>query len=195
MTKGEIHRLDNLFSEQEIATIKQLIDDLPDYRFAVKDQYGRRTFEGVKLPDSIKDKLTKIVNETFNTNLEIVYPSIGTEYATKYNGYPNLPTHFDGDFNDVIIDYQLESNTQWPIGVNLELHPLTDNSAVMFNPNTNIHWRPRKAFKDGEYVRMVFFRFFNPVNKSDYSYLPNHPDDPVFAEVNAYRDSLGLLEA
>jgi len=37
---------------------------------------------------------------------------------------------------------------------------------------------------------MMFFRFFNPESPSDYSHLPNHPDDPVFAEVKAFKESL-----
>lgn len=190
MKPGQAYRLDNLLSRKDIATLNKLIDELPEYRLSVKDQYGRRMFEEIEIPRRMAKRITKIANRFSEEPLELLYAVTGAEYSVAYNGNPNLPPHFDGDFNDIIIDYQLDSNTQWPLGVNLETYPLTDNSGVIFNPNTNIHWRPHKTFKDGEYVRMIFFRFYNPVNKSDYSYLPNHPDNPAFAKVRAYRDSL-----
>lgn len=197
-----IKSLPALFTAEELQTINQLIQELPDSSYRHHKELGRVNLEFVRTPQHFTDKLTELVNGVYATDssssskLEMNWPPLCVEYNAKY-GAPALPPHFDGDFNEVIIDYQLSSSThlgtQWPLGVNLELFQLQDNDAVMFNPNTNIHWRPRKTFHEGEYVRMMFFRFFKSTNKSDYSYLPNHPDNPVFKRVSDFRDSLGTI--
>jgi hypothetical protein len=79
------------------------------------------------------------------------------------------------------------------LGLNLQTYEIEDNSALVFNPNKEIHWRVYKEFKDKEYVRMIFVRFYNPDNRSDYSHLPNHPENDMFKEVSAFRNSLGRV--
>ena len=76
------------------------------------------------------------------------------------------------------------------MGLNQKTYTLSDNSALVFNANKEIHWRVHKEFKEGEYVKMLFVRFCNPENMSDYSYLPHHPDDEMFKEAREFRDSL-----
>ena len=119
----------------------------------------------------------------------VYYDSNNVEYNSIY-GKPNLRTHVDGDTNDLIINIQLDSNTVWDMGLNQKTYTLSDNSALVFNANKEIHWRVHKEFKEGEYVKMLFVRFCNPENMSDYSYLPHHPDDEMFKEAREFRDSL-----
>jgi hypothetical protein len=191
-----IKYISSLFSLEELQVLNQLIERLPASSYRHHKELGRVNIEFVETPKHFTDKLTALVNDVYNSDLEMNWPPLCVEYSSKY-GAPELRPHFDGDFNEVIIDYQLSSSsnlgTEWPIGINMQTFSLKDNDAVMFNPNANIHWRPRKTFHEGEYVRMMFFRFFKSTNKSDYSYLPNHPDDPVFAEVCNFRDSLETI--
>ena len=199
MKTTTITRLTNLFTPEELDTIKSLYieassrsnlsEEEAQYPY---EELGRFHIEGVFLPEHIQKKLEGLVNlerpEPLES-LEMLNPPLYVEYNAKY-GQPNLQPHVDGDFTDFIIDFQLESNTAWPLGLNEEVYPLEDNEALLFNPNTNIHWRPRKDFQPGEYVKMIFFRFFSKTNKSDYSHLPHNPADPMFASVHKFRDSL-----
>lgn len=157
---------------------------------AYTHELGRLNIEGLKLPTETLDRITRLVNQLLDPPqpLEMVTPPLCVIYSAEY-GDPRLPPHFDGDFTDFIIDYQLDSSTTWPLGADLSVYPLKDNSAVGFNPNKTIHWRPEKQFQPGEYVTMIFFRFVNSENPSDNSHLPHHPDDEVFKEVAAFRDS------
>jgi hypothetical protein len=184
-------KLENLFSKLELQELHQAISDaIKAGGEALVPHLGRVRVEGINISPQLTDKLTNLASDlTKVKTLKMVLPPLYVEYNAKY-GEPNLRPHFDGDSNDYIIDYQLESNTIWPLGVDLNLFSLENNSAVLFGPNQYPHWRPEKTFFPGEYVRMMFFRFFDPSNPSDYSHLPNHPDDPVFAEVNTFRDSL-----
>lgn len=109
------------------------------------------------------------------------------EYNNKY-GIPNLPPHCDEDFNDFIINFQLSSNIVWPIGLDLDLYKLDDNSAIIFNGNKNVHWRPHKNFNDGDFVRMIFFRF-SKSNKTN-SHMNVAPDPTYLKKVEQFRNNL-----
>lgn len=140
------------------------------------------------MPIEIKEKLESVAKGISGVDMSLSNSSYA-EYSSLY-GVPELPPHVDGDTNDMIINFQLSSNTCWEIGLNLLMYKLEDNSAIIFNPNTNIHWRPKKIFNDGEYVKMIFFRLCDKKNKKDYSYLPNDPENIMFKDVVDFRNSL-----
>lgn len=187
--------LPNLFTEQELLTLTDTLDNLPDRDVYAYNQLGRVHLENGLLPPSIELKLNNLIKELFpDLELEVMNPPLCVEYSNKY-GIPQLRPHYDGDFTDYIIDFQLNSspNTYWPLGIDTTLYTLEDNSAVLFHPNKNVHWRPRKTFKDDEYIRVMFFRFVQHPH-SDFSHLSQlDPSLPIFDEVNAFRDSLGTL--
>ena len=187
-----ITKLNNIFSFAEIELIH---DAISLHKIDVDDNLGRGWIGDIKnqLAQEVKDKIYRIISDISNAPLAIDH-MLYAEYNSKY-GKPNLPPHFDGDTNDLIINMQLDSNTTWDIGLNLEIYSLENNSAIVFNGNTEAHWRPRKEFKEGEYVKMIFIRFYNLEKRSDYSYLTNNIMDPIFSEVRALRDSLpGIVE-
>jgi hypothetical protein len=182
-----ITKVDNVFSWEHINLINEIIST-----YETDDDYtlGRVCIGDIKysFTQAITDRLYKIVDDISDAPLVIDH-ALYAEYNGKY-GQPNLPPHFDGDTNDLIINIQLSSNTRWDLGLNLETHQLEDNLAMVFNGNTEIHWRPHKEFQEGEYVKMLFVRFYNSVNLSDYSYLPMNQSDEIFKEVRELRDSL-----
>jgi hypothetical protein len=183
----DMYIVNNIFSQDEIDRLYMSVgnsESLIDYKL------GRIQVSYLKdgLDSKTVSKLYKIVKDFTDSCLEIgniVY----VEYNPLY-GKPNLPPHVDGDSTDLILNIQLASNTQWDLGLNLQTYSLKDNCALVFNPNKEIHWRVHKEFNDGEYVRMLFVRFANPNDFSDYSHLPHHPDDEMFVDIRAFRDSL-----
>jgi hypothetical protein len=181
-----IARIDNIFSQEEIDHIESVIAERDAN---LHTRLGRLKFfniEGYLLPEII-NKLNDIAKDNSDLPLKMTH-AMSVEYSLLY-GNPNLPPHFDGDTNDLIINIQLKSNTVWDIGLNLQTYTLSDNSALVFNANKEIHWRVHKEFKDGEYVKMMFVRFFNSENRSDYSYLPGDPNNEIFKEAREFRDS------
>ena len=182
-----ITRVDNIFSWNEMQLLNEIV---PTYEAEVDATLGRIYIGDIKnsLTQEMKDKLYKIVDDISDAPL-VMDHALYVEYNAKY-GRPNLPPHFDGDTNDLIINMQIASNTHWDLGLNLDIHRLADNSALVFNGNTEIHWRVHKEFQEGEYVKMLFIRFYNSVNRPDYSYLPNNQLDEIFKEVREFRDSL-----
>jgi hypothetical protein len=185
---NEIYSIPNLFSEEELKVINDLIDSVPPSEYKHDKTLGRG-LHFFKVPDLIFKKLSTVVNDELGLNLALDEIALYAEYSAAY-GEPNLNPHFDADWHDLIIDYQLESNTSWDLGVNLKTYPVEDNSSLVFNANTNIHWRPYKTFIEGEYIKMLFFRCYNPIQISDYSHVNYPSNDPIYDDVQALRDRI-----
>lgn len=198
-----VYKINDLFSNTELdvlyAFINRIVIPIKDdgtYIYdtgngkeecAVSKDLGRIQSSS-EVPKEVCDTLFKIARDTSSKELSCSGMTY-VEYNKKY-GTPNLPPHFDGDQSEIIINYQISSNTSWDIGLNKDLYKIKNNSAIVFNPNKNIHWRPHKVFAEGEYVRMIFFRFQdvnNTVNNLHLRYSKNHE---IYDEANKLRDSL-----
>lgn len=179
--------IENIFSDEDM---EQILKTVSNVDFEIDNKLGR-----VRAIPAIKNMLPLRIIEKFNDIvIQMGYRSLNmagityVEYSNLY-GKPNLPPHFDGDDNELIINMQIDANTVWPLGLNLDVYELKNNSALIFNANKEVHWRTHKKFKDGEYVNMMFIRFANLRNKSDYSHLVLRQNDPIFDDVRAFRDS------
>jgi len=191
-----IHLIDNLFTPEQIKHLNKVINDIkvPAYENGdrgpgICKELGRLQYGNIlrSLTKDITDRIYSIISGITNIKLAIDH-AVVVEYSNKY-GKPNLPPHLDGDTNDLIINFQLDSNTSWDLGLNFETYRLKDNSAIIFNGNTEVHWRAHKDFKDREFVKMIFIRFYKLEDRSDYSHLNiNQPDD-IFKEFTEFRNS------
>jgi hypothetical protein len=205
MKKDECYKIENFFDQdiveffkKESTRIADKINSRPlpknqraqpyDEFREIQDLYGRVCITEMGMPDGLQERLNDLVSDLFNVKL-VGELSLGVEYNPKY-GTPNLPPHFDGDNTEIILNYQLDSNTSWACGVNTTVFDMEDNSALIFSPNANVHWRPHKKFNEGEFVKMIFFRFYDPTKESDYSHLRLSLNDPVFDDMNELRERL-----
>jgi hypothetical protein len=183
----DIFKFENVFTDKELKIIRDNINVSEIEQ--VNTKLGRLQYKTpLNFPFDLLNKVNSLVFKTF-TNLALRSIS-AVEYSAKY-GKPNLPVHYDHDSSDLVLNFQLESNTSWDIGIDKTVYSLKDNEAILFNPNKYTHWRPHKTFRDDEYIKMIFFRFHNPKEMSDYSHLNLSEDDKAFKEVSEFRDSLG----
>lgn len=185
-----VHKVDNIFSDEELDFFYRVGDSIDESQ--INDTSLGRILKSVNLndmPESIQEKLNKIVGDITGKSLSPSH-ALYAEYSAQY-GQPNLPPHFDGDINDLVVDFQLSSNTRWDLGVDTKNYQLEDNSALFFNANEHVHWRPYKTFKDGEFVKMIFIRYYDTKRPSDYSHLNLSQNDPIFLPAVEFRNSLG----
>lgn len=178
------HLVKNVFTSSQI---EYLLNQINSSNIEEDIQLGR-----IKSTIDINDDIRSVVNNLIK-NLYLEKLDLGSVSYAKYSndyGIPNLPPHFDGDSSELILNFQIESNTNWDIGLNKNIYSLSDNTAVLFHPNKNIHWRPIKNFKNGEYIKMLFFRFYDLQNKKDYSDKRYSLDHKIFEEINIFRNSL-----
>lgn len=181
-----IEYIEDLFSAEELEILNNCIKESE----VVSDdnELGRLKITLNTVPPEIEKKLEKIASNILKKEMKTSH-ILYVEYSNKF-GQPNLPPHFDADKNSLVFDYQLEANTNWDLGVGTKNYPLKDNSALLFNANENIHWRPIKEFKDGEYVRMIFFRLYDKNNRISYKHLDYKQGDPIFQEAIRFREGL-----
>jgi hypothetical protein len=200
---NNVIKLNNIFTENELKIFFDEIKytDVPtdsDGKYlnskdnngvGIDNDLGRLQFKNLSnLPQNILDKVNTLAKQVSDKPLSMS-SIVSVEYSGKY-GTPNLPVHYDHDSSDLIVNFQLSSNTSWGLGIDLNLYSLEDNSAIIFNPNEYTHWRPKKIFTNEEYIKMIFFRFINLDNPSDYSHLDYTIGHEIFSKIEAYRDSL-----
>lgn len=170
----------NFFTQDEISEIKSCIQEQLDTREHVlwdveinrstydkdvvriqSEQLGRLTINGLRFSDKILNKVRDYVlsNNELNTSAELVGGGVTYgEYSGKY-GSPKLQPHLDGGTCGIILDYQLESNVSWPLGIEYDTIELKDNEAMILYPLSQYHWRPVRNFDENEFVKMIFFEF------------------------------------
>ena len=183
-----ILQINTMFSQEEINILNNGLSKCVQ---EVHTQLGRVAYDGLNAylsgltDNTIGHAITKNIKNFTDTPMSMGHISC-VEYSNIY-GKPNLPPHLDADKTDLIAVIQLGSNTDWDIGLNCQVYKMKDNSALIFNPNKEVHWRVHKEFKDGEYVRMLFVRFRNPDSIEDYTGLSINEMD--YPEVCKFRDS------
>jgi hypothetical protein len=180
-----VYEVSNFLLPDELEIIESL---MKDKNLEQEDGVLGRILYTIPLPHDIVIGMQERVETLVGRKLESRGGAFA-DYSNKY-GQPNLPPHFDGDDNTLIIDYQYKSNTSWGLGVDTTVFEMEDNKAIIFNPNEYPHWRPRKVFKDGEFVTMMFFRFPDKDRSADYSHMVYSQDDEIFAAIHKVRDSL-----
>lgn len=171
--------IENVFTKEEISLLHKTIDDAMSSRDHV--YYGgtrpkgfmpktsevryfgktaRIDIQEISFPESIVNKLTEIANRySRGYNLRMV--ETGGHYAeyTGLLGTPDLGPHYDGGGSDFMLDYQLDSNVSWGIGMDEDVYELKNNDALTLYPLSYIHYRPKKKLDNDQYVKMIFFRF------------------------------------
>jgi hypothetical protein len=178
-----VYEVSNFLLPEELAIIDELIKNRTIEK---EDGVLGRVLYTLPIPQETIRNIQSRVEDLLNKKLDPV-GIIFTDYSAKY-GQPNLPPHFDGDANNVIVDYQYRSNTSWGLGVDTTVFEMIDNKAIIFNPNEYPHWRPIKTFNDGEYVTMAFFRFPDQSGNTDYSHMRLSQDDKAFDDIHAIRN-------
>ena len=180
MLKNNITK--NVFSEEEIQQIKSCIDNelktrehinhedlyegmvLENDKVFIKKNLGRLDIPNLFLPESILLKMFDFA--TKNNLLDKSYINEISDirycrYSGKY-GNPKLEPHLDYGESGLILDYQLESNTSWPITIESVDYILEDNDLIILYPLNQYHWRPNKSWSNDEFLDVIFFDFHTP---------------------------------
>lgn len=209
------NQIDNVFTPDEIKDIRAAVehelatrevvewDDAIDSNWHEKpiirikrNNLGRLDVNQVPMPSHIVDKVVKLAREysQIDNEVERLISVTYAEYNLKY-GQPKLEVHKDNDparpdvknagGAGVVLTYQLESNIAWQVGNNKDLYTIPDNGIMMLYPRRDYHWRTIREWKEGEFVRVLFFEMLTPN-------LPPTIEDKEFErEVRDFREHLG----
>lgn len=155
-------------------------------RIVMKIPENLDPYSSIHIPDSIFKKIDSYVSEVsaYDKPLHRAGATL-VQYDPKY-GVPELFPHVDLGCCAMIADYQLSSNTSWPIGIGKKIFDIVDNSMLVIDTLRQYHWRPIKTFSEEEYVRVIFFEYFN----DDYGSIS---DEEKREEANVARDSYARI--
>lgn len=181
-----IQKINDIFTDEELKLLYELFNT--SVSGGTDDRLGRSLvfIENKNIPKSIFNKLFDIVSKISGLDL-VMHSALGVEYNKNY-GEPNLPPHCDGSDSDIIVDFQLKANTSWDLGMETTIYTLEDNSALVFNPNEYVHWRPHKTFKNGEYLQMIFFRYYSKEHRKQWPNISQ--DDPRYISAVKFRENI-----
>lgn len=151
--------INNVLDESEIDQIYKNISNA--YHSYVMERYGQK-ISNFDMPVSALKKIVKYCEEISGVSGLVLeaYQFSRYEKFTREDGsisMPKLIPHYDG-FPEprFTFDYQIRSNTSWPLFVEEKEFVLQDNQALTFSGTHQIHWRSKKEFGPGEFIDMIF---------------------------------------
>lgn len=187
----------NVFTDNQIAAIYDSINKEFDNREVVewydsamgheypkdkkfiaikKEGLSRLDIDRLNLPDDVimSAKLSAIeIANKIGVSVKDIVGVTYVEYSPKYGGSPFLNPHKDAEGeSEFILDYQLDANTDWDIGINKDIYSLNNNDALGILTTKNYHWRKKKDWNPDEYVKMLFFHIVledKNIKDSEYS--------------------------
>ena len=134
---------------------------------------------GITIPEHILEKVQSYAEEVAGEKLTLCEYNF-TRYEKSFDdkgrleSSPLLYPHTDEGFNEsrLTFDYQIRSNVSWDICINrvgeTSCYNLKDNEALIFSGTHQVHWRPKRIFKEGEFLEALFFNF-SPVERVELS--------------------------
>lgn len=156
----------NVLTQEEYSEVYDLVSKATNVAFQEALSYN---IFHITLPEPIIDKLTAIAEEVSGTKVKRPeynvsrYETVTSNCGKTYT--PILYPHTDDAFivPKITLDLQLRTNVSWDIAVDnwdsVELYTLSDNEMLSFSGTHQVHWRPKREFKPGEFLDMMFLHF------------------------------------
>jgi hypothetical protein len=142
-------------------------------------EYMSRTLIEFLIPKKIEEQLDLIAKPLYKEDIALCHYNY-IEYNRKYSNNkksPSLEPHIDADENLVTINYQLDGNIDWDVVIDGKYYSLKNNQAIVFSAVNQVHWRPKRRFKEGEFLEIISMDWC-PVNS--YRFTGDHnPIDPI----------------
>jgi hypothetical protein len=185
--------IEDLLAKEEIEEIRSLV--ARSYNSYLMKPFTQRV-SNFDLPYRIAKKIIAYAEDISGVDgLQIEsYQFAKYENAQDTDGTilrPNLFPHCDQTFIEprFTIDYQIGSNTDWPIVVEGEEFTLKNNQALTFSGTHQVHWRTPKIFNDGEFIEMIFFHLKKRVSEPYPSSVNEIINEKMQKFNKMYRDS------
>ncbi len=134
------------------------------------------------MPKHIEAKLDKIAKPVYNGDIALCHYNY-IEYNLKYGdgNDPILPPHLDGDENLVTLNTNISSNIDWDLYIDGVKYSLYPGQTIVFAAINQVHWRPKRKFKDGEYLEILSVDYC-PVTNYRFTGQSNPIDPMLFPE-------------
>ena len=155
-------------------------DPTPAGRFRPKNitHMSRQLIE-FQMPKHIEEKIDKVVKPLYNGDIALChynYIEYNLDFSEGKNN-PMLPPHIDADENLITVNTNFGSNIVWDLIVDGKTYSLAPGQTIIFSAVNQIHWRPQRNWKEGEFLEILSLDYC-PVTNYRFTGLTN-PIDPV----------------
>lgn len=135
-------------------------------------------------PSDIEQTMDKYVKPLYSEEIKLCHYSY-IDYDLRHGDgryVPALPPHIDNTETLVTFNYMLDGNIDWDIYIDGKRYELKKGDAILFSAINQIHWRPKRNWKEGEFVKILTFDY-SPL--TDWRFTGDwYPLDPLrFPEV------------
>lgn len=157
--------IDNVFTEQEIADIYEVVNSAPESNMYVQKTFSHRAYF-IDLPENVVNKIKSVVEKNYEEPVELTEISFARYSYDMYRDglspvTPRLYPHRDDAFHEprLTVDFQIKSNRDWPLVIEDREYTLKDNQALTFSGTHQIHWRPCVEWGEDDFIDLIFTHF------------------------------------
>lgn len=146
-------------------------------------------------PQDIELTMDQYVKPIYDGDVRLTHYNY-IDYSLKYSDgitAPSLPPHIDADENLITFNYQIGGNIEdWQVWVDDQPYDLKTGDAIIFSAVNQVHWRPKRNWKQGEFLEIVSFDYCPPTN---YRWTgQDNPIDPLFFPEERLVYTTGLMQ-
>jgi hypothetical protein len=188
----EVFIIKNFLSQDEIIELKKCIENQRSGRVEhippeIFKHWSRVNGQIDVIPDSIFKKFQDVAHRYGSYNLEFTHQTI-FKYEKKYGGVTQCPPHMDGNSTQFSMDYQVDSNVEWPLFVEGKKYLLKNNDVLIMSGRSQVHWREEKELNDEEYCDMFIMHFAEPdyLEKQEKGLIKNSTLESLEKAQNSY---------
>lgn len=121
---------------------------------------GRELIE-FKAPEDIEKTMDDIIKPLYDGELRLAHYQY-IDYNLVHGGgkyAPALPVHIDSSEDIMTFNYMLDGNIDWELYIDNKPYQLRKGQAVVFSALNQPHFRPKRHWKEGEFVKIVSFDY------------------------------------
>lgn len=170
------------FTDEQVQRLEQIIAELKQRevnytRLPDRDEYvGDNWYDPRKVthmsremiefecPKDIEEVMDEIAKPLYEEELHLAHYNY-IDYNLEHGDgqyAPSLAPHIDNSEDVVTFNYMLDGNIDWDLYVDGERYTLRKGQAVVFSALNQPHFRPKRKWKEGEFVKIISFDYSPP---------------------------------
>lgn len=114
-----------------------------------------------KLPPNIEKTIDALIKPMHKQEVRLAHYNY-LDYNLKYGNnqfVPALQPHLDASNALLTFNYMLDGNIDWEVCVDDTCYKLRPGDAIVFSAVNQVHWRPKRKWKEGEFVEIMTLNY------------------------------------
>ena len=116
------------------------------------------------VPEDIEKLMDSIVKPLYRGELRLAHWNY-IDYDLRHGDgryAPSLPPHIDNSEDLLTFNYMLDGNIDWDLYIDNEKYQLKKGQAIVFSALNQPHFRPKRKWKKGEFIKILTFDYSPP---------------------------------